>query len=417
MEYRAPRGTRDILPQDTPHWQYVEEKFRNICKNYGFSEIRTPTFEHTELFTRNLGDLTDVVSKEMYTFSTKGNTSLTLRPEGTAPTMRAYCEHNLGERLPVCKLYYIANLFRYERPQAGRYRQHTQLGIEAVGTSDAAMDAEIISLASSFFKSIGICEYMLKLNSIGCPGCRPNYRKALLEYVDGRVDELCSSCAARYEQNPLRMLDCKNSDCKDVLAGAPRLTDYLCDECSYHFETLKGYLDALGIDYVLDPNLVRGFDYYTKTAFEFVSGALGAQNAIGGGGRYDNMVEEICGKHVPSIGFGLGLDRLMLTLEAMGVELPVENKIDAYICTMGENAHRYAVELLYSLRNAGLACDMDYTARSLKAQMKLAGKNNAKYAIILGDNELERGIATVKNMGESTQCEIAFDELIDFLKK
>ncbi|MBP5737732.1 MAG: histidine--tRNA ligase [Abditibacteriota bacterium] len=417
MEYKAPRGTRDILPIDTPKWQWVEEKFRKVCKLYDFYEIRTPTFEHTELFTRNLGDLTDVVSKEMYTFETRGDRSLTLRPEGTAPAMRAYCEHNLGDAKPVVKMYYIARLFRYERPQAGRYREHTQLGIEAVGAEDPAMEAEIISLASEFFKSIGIVDYTLKLNSIGCPKCRPGYRQALLDYVGGRVGELCESCAARYEQNPLRMLDCKNPGCKAVLAGAPKLTDYLCEDCKEHFEKVKKYLDALGIAYVLDPNLVRGFDYYTKTAFEFVSGALGAQNAIGGGGRYDNMVEEIGGKHVPSIGFGLGLDRLMLTLESMGIDVPGDTGLDVFVVAMGDKAREYSVKLLRDLRAAGISADGDYTGRSMKAQMKLAGKYNARYALIVGDNEIDAGEAAVKDMAASEQTNVKFEDLVSFLGK
>lgn len=415
-EYTAPRGTRDILPSETPKWQYVEEKFREACALYGYKELRTPTFEHTELFKRNLGETTDVVSKEMYTFETRGGKSLTLRPEGTAPAIRAYVQNNLSASLPVNKMYYIARSFRYERPQAGRYREHTQLGIEAVGSQDPAIDAEIICLAVMFFKSIGINQFDLKLNSIGCPNCRPAYRQALIEYAKDKVDNLCASCAQRYEQNPMRMLDCKNEECKAVLKGAPRFSEYLDDECREHFEKVKQYLEELGISYTLDPNLVRGFDYYTKTAFEFVSNELGAQNAIGGGGRYDNMVEEIGGQPTPAMGFGLGLDRLMLTLEAMGVELPVNAHITAFIATIGEEAHNAAVKLLFELRKQGVRADMDYTGRSLKAQMKLVDKLGAKYAVILGEDEVKNRVASVKEMGTSQQTNISFDELTQVLK-
>ncbi|MCE5315472.1 MAG: histidine--tRNA ligase [Armatimonadota bacterium] len=415
-EYVAPRGTRDILPDETPRWQYVESKFRENCGLYGYREIRTPTFEHTELFTRNLGEATDVVSKEMYTFEDRGGRSITLRPEGTAPTVRAYVQHNLGAALPVNKAYYIGRIFRYERPQAGRYREHTQLGIEAFGSIDPAIDAEIISMAAQFFKSIGIEKFELKLNSIGCPNCRPIYREALLQFAKDRVDKLCESCVSRYEQNPMRMLDCKNPDCKAVLADAPRLPDHLCDECAEHFAKVKGYLTALGIDYTLDPNLVRGFDYYTKTAFEFVSGELGAQNAIGGGGRYDNMVHEIGGQSTPAMGFGLGLDRLMLTLDAMGINLPIDANTTAFIASMGSDAHDAAVKLLAQFRQQGISADMDYTGRSLKAQMKIADKLGSKYVIILGEDEVAKQTATVRCMATSDQKSVPFAELAETLQ-
>ena len=416
-EYIAPRGTKDVLPSETPRWEYVESKFREACYLYGYRELRTPTFEHTELFTRNLGETTDVVSKEMYTFETRGGKSLTLRPEGTAPAIRAYVQHNLGALLPVNKVYYIGRLFRYERPQAGRYREHTQLGIEAIGSQDPAIDAEIISLAVHFFKSIGLSQFELKLNSIGCPECRPKYREALVEYAKGKLDKLCPTCVQRYEQNPLRMLDCKVPQCKEIFAEAPKIPDYLGNECKAHFEKVQEYLKSLGIEYTLDPNLVRGFDYYTKTAFEFVATGIGSQNAIGGGGRYDNMVEEIGGQQTPSMGFGLGLDRLMLTLESLGIELPVKNGITAFIAAMGENARSEAVKMLFALRESGISADMDYNGKSLKAQMKLVDKLNAKYAVILGDNEINDKAATVRNMQSSEQVTVPFAELADFFKK
>lgn len=410
-EYVAPRGTRDILPSETPKWQYLEDCFRKVCALYGYSELRTPTFEHTELFARNLGETTDVVSKEMYTFDSRSGKSLTLRPEGTAPAIRAYVQHNLGANLPVNKMYYIGRIFRYERPQAGRYREHTQLGVEAVGAIDPALDAEIIALAAQFFSGVGITDYELKINSIGCPNCRPNYRAALVAYAEDKLAVLCPTCKVRYEQNPLRMLDCKEELCKNALNDAPKMTDHLCEECVEHFDAVQNYLRELGIEYRQDPRLVRGFDYYTKTAFEFVSGELGAQNAIGGGGRYDNLVEEIGGQPTPGIGFGLGLDRLILTLEAMGVELPVKTGVTAFVAGLGEVGHNEAVKLVATLRKQGVSAEMDYTGRSLKAQMKIANKLNAKYAVILGEDEIANKSASVRDMETSEQRTVPFSEL------
>ncbi len=416
-EYIAPRGTRDVLPEETPKWQYLEAKFREACNLYGYGEIRTPTFEYTELFTRNLGETTDVVSKEMYTFETKGSRSLTLRPEGTAPTIRAYVQNNLGASVPVAKLYYIARAFRYERPQAGRYREHTQLGIEAIGSMDPALDAEVISLAAKFFTSVGVKVFQLKLNSIGCPQCRPGYRKALVDFAAGHVSKLCPTCAVRYEQNPMRMLDCKVPECKAVLAGAPRMVDYLCDECKQHFDKVQSYLRQMNADFVLDSTLVRGFDYYTKTAFEFVASELGAQNAIGGGGRYDNLVEEIGGQPAPAIGFGLGLDRLVLTLDAMGVEVPVSSGIDTFVAGLGEAGHEAAVKVLFDLRSEGVAADMDYTGRSLKAQMKIADRLGARYVVILGEDEIAQGVAALRDMSTSEQQVVPLAELASHIKR
>lgn len=416
-EYVAPRGTRDVLPEETPKWQYLESKFREACNLYGYGEIRTPTFEYTELFTRNLGETTDVVSKEMYTFDTKGSRSLTLRPEGTAPTIRAYVQHNLGATLPVAKLCYIARAFRYERPQAGRYREHTQLGVEAIGSIDPALDAEVISLAARFFTSVGVKSFQLKLNSIGCPNCRPDYRKALVEFAKGQVEKLCPTCVVRYEQNPMRMLDCKVPECKAVLADAPKMVDYICDDCKEHFNKVQSYLTDMGTSFVLDATLVRGFDYYTKTAFEFVSGELGAQNAIGGGGRYDNLVEEIGGQSTPAIGFGLGLDRLALTLEALGVELPINSGITTFVAGLGEAGHKAAVKMVFGLRGSGVAADMDYTGRSLKAQMKIAGKLRARFVVILGEDEIAQGVAALRDMSTSEQQMVPLVELAETVKR
>lgn len=415
-EYIAPRGTRDILPSETPKWQYIEDRFKQACALYDYYELRTPTFEHTELFSRNLGETTDVVSKEMYTFESRSGKSLTLRPEGTAPAIRAYVQHNLGANLPVNKIYYIGRIFRYERPQAGRYREHTQLGVEAVGSLDPALDAEVISLAARFFKSVGIAEFEMRLNSIGCPVCRPGYRQALVDFADASVEQLCPMCVQRYEQNPMRMLDCKEEKCNALLADAPKMTDYLCEECADHFGKVQAYLRELEIEFTLDSKLVRGFDYYTKTAFEFVSGELGAQNAIGGGGRYDNLVEEIGGASTPAVGFGLGLDRLMLTLEAMGVEVPAGAGITAFVAGLGDSGHEEAVKLVSRLRLEGISADTDYTGRSLKAQMKLANKLNARYAVILGEDELASRAAAVRDMRTSEQKTVSLGELAQALK-
>lgn len=415
-EYAAPRGTRDVLPSESPKWRYLESTFRDTCALYGFEEIRTPTFEHTELFARNLGETTDVVAKEMYTFETKGGKSLTLRPEGTAPAVRAYVQHNLGANLPVNKVYYIGRIFRYERPQAGRYREHTQLGVEAFGSADPAIDAEVISFAARFFTNVGVSAFALKLNSIGCPDCRPGYRQALVEDASGEVQRLCPTCVVRYEKNPMRMLDCKEENCKAVLANAPRMVDHLCEECATHFAAVQTYLTQMGIEFVLDPTLVRGFDYYTKTAFEFVSGELGAQNAIGGGGRYDNLVDEIGGSPTPAIGFGLGLDRLLLTLDSLGVELPVPRRDMTFVAGLGDAGHEAAVKAVFDLRGGGAAADMDYTGRSLKAQMKIANKLGARYVVILGEDEIAAGSATVRDMSSSEQQSVPLSELVDYVK-
>lgn len=413
--YKAPRGTMDLLPQDSPKWQYVEEKFRNICKNYGFSEIRTPTFEHTELFTRNLGDSTDVVTKEMYTFDTKGKTSLTLKPEGTAPAMRAYVEHNLADYLPITKLYYIAKLFRYERPQAGRYREHTQLGIECIGSKSAKTDAEVISLAVNFLQSLGLNEFELRINSIGCPNCRPKFKEALIEYTKSNFNNLCPTCQNRFEVNPLRMLDCKEPKCKEIFKNAPTLLDYLDDECKAHFEDLKNCLEKLNISYKIDNNLVRGFDYYTRTAFEIVSTGLGAQNAVCGGGRYDNLINELGFKSTPSIGFGMGLERLMITLEKLGIDIPVNTNPDCYIVANDERYIDHSLYLANELRKLNIRVEADYSMRSIKAQMKTAGKMNARFVIIIGENEFNSKTYSVKDMEQSSQEAVDFDKIKEYL--
>ncbi|MGQ9455814.1 MAG: histidine--tRNA ligase [Armatimonadota bacterium] len=411
-EYSAPRGTKDILPSESIRWQYVESKFREICELYGYRELRTPTFEHTELFTRNLGTTTDVVSKEMYTFEDRGGRSITLRPEGTAPAIRAYVEHNLGSTLLVTKLYYIARVFRYERPQAGRYREHTQLGVEAIGSLDPALDAEVISLAYRFYLNIGITGFELLLNSIGCPVCRPRYREALVEFTRSRLESLCPTCQTRYESNPMRMFDCKLSQCKEVLQDAPIIIDYLGDECREHFENVQVYLRELDVKYTIDPRLVRGFDYYTKTAFEFISGQLGAQNAIGGGGRYDNLVEELGGPPTPAIGFGIGLERVMTVLDKLGAGPSTQPHIDVFIAGVGNEAHRTIVKLLDKFRSSNISAETDYAGRSLKSQMKLADKLGARFTVIIGEKEISTGSAILRDMASSQQKEIPLDRVL-----
>lgn len=415
--FSAPRGTQDILPSSTPRWQFIESKFRELCRLFGFREIRTPTFEETELFTRHTGQTTDIVTKQMYTFTDQGGRSLTLRPEGTPPTVRAYLEHNLGAELPVAKLYYFGRIFRYERPQAGRYREHNQLGVEMIGSSDPAADAEVISLAWKFFKDLGITGVELKLNSIGGPEDRETYREALRAYAAPFVGELCPTCQVRYEQNPLRMLDCKVERCRELLADAPAIVDTLCDDCKNHFETVKQYLTALGIPYVPDPHLVRGLDYYTRTIFEFQTPHLGAQNTICGGGRYDTMIEEMGGHPTPSLGFGLGLERLLLTLEKLGIKLKVETKPDVFVASLGTEAKKAAVKLLADLRNKGIAAETDFTGRSLKSQMKLADKLGADFVLIIGEDEMQKGVVSVRDMLAKEQREVPMDKAADIIHK
>ncbi len=415
-KFSAPRGTQDVLPDATPRWQYVEGKLREICKLFGFREIRTPTFEETELFTRHTGETTDIVTKEMYTFTDRGGRSITLRPEGTPPTIRATLEHNLTAENPVAKLYYMGRIFRYERPQAGRYREHNQFGCEMVGSADPSADAEVISLAWTALRSLGIEDVELKLNSLGGPEDRPAYREAIRKFVEPFLSDLCSTCKERYDKNPLRMLDCKVPECKKLLADAPGPVEYLCDDCRTHFETLKAYLDALGIKYVLDPRLVRGLDYYTRTIFEFQTPHLGAQNTVCGGGRYDNMIEEMGASPTPSLGFGMGIERLLLTLEKLGITLPIEKKPPVFIATMGPAAKAAGVKLLSDLRNVGMAAETDFIGKSLKSQMKLADKLGASCVLILGDDEVAQGVVTLRDMLSKEQRQIPVSDVVMALK-
>jgi histidyl-tRNA synthetase len=421
MRYTAPPYMHDVLPFEmakdgwlhAARWRAVESIFRDTCRVYAYREIRTPVMEETTLFTRSIGEGTDIVSKEMFTFTDRGGRSMTLRPEGTAPALRAYLENKLYADNPVAKLYYIATIYRYERGQRGRYREHQQTGIEAVGSRDPAIDAEVISLAMEFYRRLGIVETELRLNSVGCPVCRPPYREALLKYAAPLLDRMSEDNRTRFAINPLRMLDSKNERDREALAGAPKLLDHLCEECASHFASLRQHLDALGVRYEIDLNLVRGFDYYTKTAFEIVSPELGAQNVIGGGGRYDGLVEELGGPPTPGIGFGIGTERCLLVLDQLGVQLPIEDeRPDAFVATLGPATRGAAVELTQRLRRAGLATEMDYLGRSLKAQMRSADKLGARFVCMIGDDELAQGVAAIKDMrGGTEQRAVALDQV------
>jgi len=406
---KAIKGTQDILPDVVYKNQFIEQTLLDIAGKFGFREIRTPVFEHTELFQRGVGETTDVVQKEMYTFDDKGGRSITLRPEGTAGAARAFLEHGLfNEALPQ-KLCYILNCYRYEKPQAGRWREFQQFGVEMLGAAHPAADAEVISLANEIFAFLGVEGINLELNSIGCPECRKNYHAALKEYFEARKDELCPTCMGRLEKNPMRILDCKSPICKEIAEGAPAIIDYICEDCSNHFESVKKYLDKMNIEYTVNPRIVRGLDYYTRTVFEFVSTDIGAQGTVCGGGRYDGLIEELGGPHVPSLGFGLGTGRLLMLLEAQGIELPKPSGCDIYIAPMGENASYEAAAIVADLRAGGISAQTDVVGRSLKAQMKFADKIGAKYTMVLGDDEIASGKAKIKNMdsGEATETELA----------
>ena len=406
---KAIKGTQDILPDVVYKNQFIEQTLLDIAAKFGFREIRTPVFEHTELFQRGVGETTDVVQKEMYTFDDKGGRSITLRPEGTAGAARAFLEHGLfNEALPQ-KLCYILNCYRYEKPQAGRWREFQQFGVEMLGAAHPAADAEVISLANEIFAFLGVEGIELQLNSIGCPECRKNYHAALKEYFEAKKDELCPTCLGRLEKNPMRILDCKSPVCKEIAEGAPAIIDYICEDCSNHFESVRKYLDKMNIEYTVNPRIVRGLDYYTRTVFEFVSTDIGAQGTVCGGGRYDGLIEELGGPHVPSLGFGLGTGRLLMLLEAQGIELPKPSGCDIYIAPMGENASYEAAAIVADLRAGGIGAQTDVVGRSLKAQMKFADKIGAKYTMVLGDDEIASGKAKIKNMdsGEATEVELA----------
>ncbi|WP_312521832.1 histidine--tRNA ligase [Anaerospora sp.] len=407
----APRGTKDILPETSGHWQYIEETVYNLCRIYGYSEIRTPVFEHTELFLRGIGETTDIVDKEMYTFTDRGERSITLRPENTAAVVRAFLEHKLYAGPQPTKLFYMGPMFRYDRPQAGRYRQFHQFGIEAIGAKGPAIDAEIIVLAVQFLRQLGLTELKLNINSVGCPQCRPVYRIRLQEFLKEKVSSMCGDCQSRFDRNPMRILDCKKEACTALSQGAPQMVDCLCDECKAHFEQLKGLLTAADVDYVLNPRLVRGLDYYTKTAFEIQYSPLGAQSAVCGGGRYDGLIQECGGQATPGIGFAVGLERVLLALEKQNLLPEAKSDIDVFIAPLGDNAQAPAFRLLCQLRQAGIACDMDFLNRSLKAQMKYANKYPARFVAIIGDEEVKENKVMLKNMETGEQQLIDMDTI------
>lgn len=412
---QALKGTHDILPSEVYKWDYMEGVIRDVCRRYGYKEIRTPIIEATELFQRGIGDTTDVVTKEMYTFKDRGNRSVTLRPENTASAVRAYLEHKMYGDQQVHKMFYIGSMFRYDRPQAGRYREFHQFGLEVLGASSPLADAEVISMACEIFHKLGLKDLDLHLNSIGCQKCRPVYRQKLIDFFEPKVDQLCEDCKERLHKNPLRLLDCKEEGCKTAAVGAPVITDYLCEDCHKKFEALKSYLTALGIPYTLDPKLVRGLDYYTNTAFEIQYTPLGAQSAVCGGGRYDGLVEEIGGPSTPGIGFAIGLERLLLALEMQNLIPEPKTAKKVYIAALGEEAAAEGVKIQVALRQDGVITDMDLQGRSLKGQMKQAGKIKADFTVIIGSNELESGKAMVKNMAEGSQEEIAFADVADYI--
>lgn len=404
---RAPKGTKDVIPSQVYRWHYVEGVLRETAAEFGFEEIRFPVFEHTELFNRGIGDTTDVVQKEMYTFEDKGGRSITLRPEGTASTVRAYVENSLyGGALPF-KTYYIVPNFRYEKPQAGRLREHHQFGVECFGAASPAADAEVISLADTFLRRLGIQNVTVHLNSIGCPNCRPAYHKALREYFESRKDRLCGTCLDRLDRNPMRILDCKSPECKAVAENAPLSVDYLCDECREHFAAVQAYLADAGIPYEIDTGIVRGLDYYTKTVFEFVSNDIGAQGTICGGGRYDGLVSQLGGPETPGLGFGCGLERLLMVMESVGAPFPEPPRPDLYLANLGKQADALAQKIVYELRGMHIRAERDIVGRGLKAQMKYADKIGARYVIVLGDGEMESGKANLKNMATGEQTEVA----------
>jgi len=415
MEMQAPKGTKDMLPEEAYKWHYVESILKNVAKNYGIREIRTPMFEHTELFSRGVGETSDIVTKEMYTFKDKGDRSITLKPEGTAPVVRAFIENRLFNEAQPTKLYYVIPCFRYEKAQRGRFRQFHQFGVEVFGSKEPSMDAEVISVAMTSLKKMGLKSLSLNINNLGCPKCRPNFNEALKKYLEDNKECLCGLCQTRLEKNPMRILDCKEKKCGEITKNAPIILDYMCEECDTHFTKVKKHLEVLEIPYKVDPSIVRGLDYYTKTIFEILS----SEFTVCGGGRYDKLIEEIGGPDMPAVGFGLGLERLLLTLEKEGIEIPKENLFDIYIGARGDEAEIEAFKLANRLREEGVKCEINHMGRAVKAQMKYANKIGAAFTTILGDDELQNKTIRLKRMSDGEQFEVSLDnikQIVDTLK-
>ncbi|MBE6052067.1 MAG: histidine--tRNA ligase [Clostridium sp.] len=407
MEMQAPKGTKDMLPQDSYKWHYVEETFKKTAKNFCMKEIRTPIFEHTELFLRGVGDTTDIVQKEMYTFNDKGNRSITLKPEGTAPAVRAFIENRLFNEAQPTKLFYVTPCFRYENVQKGRLRQFHQCGIEMFGSKEASMDAEVISFAMEVLKNLGLKSLSLNINNLGCPECRPKYNEALKNFLKENYDNLCPTCKERFEKNPMRILDCKEKKCHEITKNAPQILDYVCEDCNDHFEKVKEYLGLLNIPYTIDPGIVRGLDYYTKTIFEILNDDF----TVCGGGRYDNMIEELGGPSMPAIGFGMGIERMIMTLEKEGVEIPKEEPVALYIGSRGEEAYKESFKLANDLRKENIKTEINHMGRSFKAEMKYANKIGAAFTTILGDDELSNKQIKLKRMSDGEIFEVSLDDI------
>ena len=416
MLTQAPRGTRDVLPADSYRWHYIESRMREAAALAGYREVRTPVFEHTELFLRGVGDTTDIVQKEMYTFKDKGDRSITLKPEGTAGAVRCFLENNLYADALPCKMYYLnAPIFRYENPQSGRLREHHQFGLECFGAGEATVDAELILLAYHLLEDAGIRNLSVRINSIGCPKCRPVYHQVLKHFLQERLDGLCDNCKTRYEKNPLRALDCKEKRCQELTRNAPSMLNLLCDECSSHFEALKKCLDQAGVPYEVDSRIVRGLDYYTKTVFELVTNTKDGPLTVCGGGRYDNLVEELGGPSLPAVGFGMGLERVLMLMDADRIEIPNPGWYDVFATFMGDNRDR-AFALIQKLRSEGIRADMDHCGRSLKAQFKYANKTGAPLTAVIGDEEAANGTVKIKQMSTGTEVTVPVDQAADSIR-
>lgn len=417
MLMQAPKGTRDILPPEVYKWQYLEDIIHDLCRNYGYEEIRLPVFEHTELFKRGVGDTTDIVQKEMYTFDDKAGRSLTLRPEGTAGVVRSYIQNGMASWTQPVKLYYIISAYRYENVQKGRYREFNQFGVEAFGAPGPSIDVEIISMLDNLFENLGIGNLRLCISSLGCSRCRGEYNKVLREYLESRIESMCGICRQRYETNPMRIIDCKTEKCREITALAPAPADHICNDCREHFDGVRAGLETIGIDYSVDKTIVRGLDYYTRTVFEFVSANVGTQGTVCGGGRYDNLIENCGGKPSPGMGFGLGIERLLMEMESQEIKLPGQNRTDIYIATLGTKAEMFTHKLVHTLRKQGVRAEKDHMKRSIRAQMKHANKMDAGYSIVIGNEELESNKAVLRNMETGEEKDVSIDSIPERFKK